>query len=48
MDCFPGLPPFPEDVVTHPLVVVDYLKVKAGDQEEIDKLYGAATGLGFW
>jgi len=48
MDCFPGLPPFPEDVVTHPLVVVDYLKIKAGDQEEIDKLYNAATGLGFW
>lgn len=47
----PGLtttPPFPDDVPTHPLLVVDYQLVKQGDQTEIDKLWDAATKLGFW
>ncbi|KAL6299993.1 Clavaminate synthase-like protein [Sparassis latifolia] len=47
----PGLitiPPFPENVPMHPLLVVDYEKIKAGDEEEIDKLWKAATELGFW
>ena len=47
----PGLttyPPFPEGIPTHPLLVVDYQLVKAGDQGEIDKLFKAATELGFW
>jgi len=46
----PGLtlPPFPEDVPTHPLLVVDYELIKAGDQAEIDTLWKAATELGFW
>ena len=47
----PGLttyPPFPEDVPTYPLVIVDYELIKAGDNEEIDKLWGAARDIGFW
>lgn len=42
------LPPFPDDVPKHPLLVVDYQLVKAGDSAEIDKLWDAATKLGFW
>ncbi|KAK4703375.1 hypothetical protein P7C70_g2840, partial [Phenoliferia sp. Uapishka_3] len=54
----PGLPshagvayppfPFPEDLECHPLVVVDYDILRAGSQEEIDKLYAAVTSLGFF
>lgn len=46
----PGLayPPFPEDIPTFPLLVIDYELVKRGNQEEIDRLWGAATQLGFW
>ncbi|EMD41147.1 hypothetical protein CERSUDRAFT_80784 [Gelatoporia subvermispora B] len=46
----PGLtlPPFPEDVPTHPLLVVDYQRIKARDEAEIDTLWKAATELGFW
>ncbi|KAI0048074.1 Clavaminate synthase-like protein [Auriscalpium vulgare] len=42
------LPPFPEDVPTSTLLVIDYAKIKAGDPEEIDTLWTAATELGFW
>lgn len=42
------LPPFPSDVPTHPLLIVDYALIKANDQTEIDKLWKAATELGFW
>ncbi|KAK7021646.1 hypothetical protein R3P38DRAFT_2533589 [Favolaschia claudopus] len=38
-------PEFPEDIPTHPLLVIDY---SLRDQNEIDKLWGAATNLGFW
>ena len=47
----PGLTtsiPFPDDVPTAPLLVVDYQLVKAGDPYEVDKLWRAATQLGFW
>ena len=46
----PGLtlPPFPDDVPTHPLLVVDFELIKIRDPEEIDKLWKAATSLGFW
>jgi len=44
----PTLPPFPDDVPTHPLLVVDYGLLKVGDKNEIDRLWEAATGLGFW
>ncbi|KAJ6595200.1 hypothetical protein DFH09DRAFT_1305877 [Mycena vulgaris] len=42
------LPPFPDDVPTHPLLVIDYERIKAGDAEEIEQLWTAATKLGFW
>jgi len=41
-------PPFPDDVPTHPLLVIDYRLLKAGDEEEIAMLWKAATELGFW
>ncbi|EKM58754.1 uncharacterized protein PHACADRAFT_248824 [Phanerochaete carnosa HHB-10118-sp] len=41
-------PPFPDDVPTVPLLVIDYQLIKSGDQAEIDKLWEAATKLGFW
>ncbi|CDO69473.1 hypothetical protein BN946_scf184817.g33 [Trametes cinnabarina] len=43
-----AFPPFPEDVPTHPLLIVDYQLVRAGDAEETNKLWKAATELGFW
>ena len=43
-----ALPPFPDDVPTHPLLVVDFELIKKGDTQEIDKLWKAATELGFW
>jgi len=42
------LPPFPDDVRTHPLLVIDYNLIKAGDKEEEDRLWKAATTIGFW
>ncbi|EGN93565.1 hypothetical protein SERLA73DRAFT_189266 [Serpula lacrymans var. lacrymans S7.3] len=42
------LPPFPDNVPTHPLLVVDYQLLKEGQQQEIDTLWEAATTLGFW
>lgn len=41
-------PPFPDDIPVAPLLVIDYALIKAGDQDEIDKLWKAATELGFW
>ncbi|KAH9848648.1 Clavaminate synthase-like protein [Lenzites betulinus] len=45
---FAHLPPFPNDVPTHPLLVVDYELLLKRDETEIDKLWKAATELGFW
>ena len=47
----PGLskfPLFPEGVLTHPLLVIDYQLIKQGDVDEINTLWEAATKLGFW
>ena len=47
----PGLtkyPPFPDDVPTHPLLVIDFALLKERDVDEIDRLWEAATKLGFW
>lgn len=44
----PASVPFPDNVPTHPLLVVDYEHVVAGDELELDKLWKAATELGFW
>jgi hypothetical protein len=43
-----GLPPFPADVPTHPLFVIDHARIEAGDEAEVDRLWHAATTLGFW
>ncbi|KLO18717.1 Clavaminate synthase-like protein [Schizopora paradoxa] len=42
------LPPFPDNVQTHPLLVIDYELIKKGDANEIARLWKAATELGFW
>ncbi|KAF7313008.1 Clavaminate synthase-like protein [Mycena kentingensis (nom. inval.)] len=42
------LPPFPDDVPTHPLLVIDYALIQAGDETEKKRLWTAATTLGFW
>jgi hypothetical protein len=34
------LPPFPDDVPTHPLLVIDYEKLKAGDETEQVSVHG--------
>ncbi|KAI0686228.1 Clavaminate synthase-like protein [Earliella scabrosa] len=47
----PGLtivPPFPDDVPTYGLLVIDYELIKANDKDETEKLWKAATQLGFW
>ncbi|KAH9948228.1 Clavaminate synthase-like protein [Amylocystis lapponica] len=41
-------PTFPENVPTHPLVTIDYLLIRSGDEYEIDILWNAVTQLGFW
>ncbi|KAI9566319.1 hypothetical protein HD554DRAFT_2277855 [Boletus coccyginus] len=43
-----ALPPFPTDVRTHPLLVVDFALLKAGNSTELDRLWKAATSIGFW
>ena len=48
MAAFANLPTFPDNVPTHPLLVIDFLRIEAGDDEEIGKLFGAAKELGFW
>jgi len=42
------LPPFPDDVQTHPLLVIDYQLIAAGDEGEKERLWEAGTTLGFW
>ncbi|KAI0062548.1 Clavaminate synthase-like protein [Artomyces pyxidatus] len=42
------LPPFPDDVPTVPLLVIDFELIKNGDVNEINRLWTAATELGFW
>ncbi|KAF8974254.1 hypothetical protein BDZ97DRAFT_1899988 [Flammula alnicola] len=41
-------PAFPEDIPTHPLLIIDYELLKSGDTVEIGRLWEAATKLGFW
>ena len=43
-----SIPDFPDDVPTVPLLIIDYALIKAGDEKEIDRLWKAATELGFW
>lgn len=41
-------PSFPDDVPTVPLLIIDYGLIKSKDETEIDRLWEAATKLGFW
>ncbi|PBK65378.1 Clavaminate synthase-like protein [Armillaria solidipes] len=41
-------PPFPDDVPTHPLLVIDYLLLQESDAGETERLWEAARKLGFW
>ncbi|KAI9448423.1 Clavaminate synthase-like protein [Lactarius indigo] len=41
-------PPFPDDVPTVPLLVIDYALLQTRDEHEIGRLWKAATELGFW
>jgi len=42
------LPPFPDDIRTHRLLIIDYELVKAGDKDEENRLWKAATTIGYW
>ena len=44
----PTVPPFPDDVPTVPLLVTDYKLILERNEAEIDRLWEAATKLGFW
>ena len=44
----PTVPPFPDDVPTVPLLVIDYKLILERNEAEIDRLWEAATKLGFW
>ena len=39
---------FPIDVRTHPLLIIDFELLQTGDSMEIDRLWEAATSIGFW
>ncbi|SJL02787.1 related to oxidoreductase, 2OG-Fe(II) oxygenase family [Armillaria ostoyae] len=41
-------PPFPDDVPTHPLLVIDYQLLQESDVGETERLWEAARKLGFW
>lgn len=41
-------PPFPKDIKTAPLVSISLDKLQAGDENESNSFYDAATGLGFF
>lgn len=43
-----AFPLFPDDVPTVPLLIIDYSLIKVKDANEIDRLWEAATKLGFW
>jgi isopenicillin N synthase-like dioxygenase len=45
---FPGIPPFPDDVATAPLLRLSSGKLLAGDSAEYAKLFQASTDIGFF
>ena len=45
---FPGLPPFPKDVATAPLLALSLKKLLAKDEDEVGRLMEAAQDLGFF
>ena len=48
VDSFPGLPPFPDNVPTVSLTHISFLKLKAGDAAEVDRLFQACKQWGFF
>ncbi|EPQ57829.1 Clavaminate synthase-like protein [Gloeophyllum trabeum ATCC 11539] len=42
------IPPFPDDIPTEQLSIIDYQLLLAGEPSEIEKLYHAAATQGFW
>lgn len=48
MPALTTVPVFPSNVPTHSLIIVDYQLLQAGNNDEIAKLWHAATHLGFW
>lgn len=44
----PVPPPFPDDAPTFQFPIVDYELLCSRDEHEIEKLWDAATRLGFW
>lgn len=45
---FPGLPPFPDDVPTAPLLRLSLKKLLAGDTTEYERLFQASVDIGFF
>ena len=45
---FPGLPPFPDDVPTAPLLRLSLAKLLAGDAAEYERLFEASIDIGFF
>jgi len=43
-----SFPPFPDDVPTHPLFIIDFALLKERDPQEMDRLLEAGSKLGFW
>ncbi|KAK0218519.1 hypothetical protein EDD85DRAFT_961539 [Armillaria nabsnona] len=41
-------PPFPDNVLTHPLLIIDYQLLQEGDGGETERLWEAAQKLSFW
>jgi isopenicillin N synthase-like dioxygenase len=45
---FPGIPPFPDDIPTAPLLRLSSGKLLAGDPAEYERLFQASKDLGFF
>lgn len=45
---FPGIPPFPDDVATAPLLRLSLGKLLAGDLTEYERLFEASVDIGFF
>jgi hypothetical protein len=45
---FPGIPPFPDDVPTAPLLRLSSGRLLAGDPTEYERLFQASTDIGFF
>lgn len=48
VDCFPGLPPFPDDVPIADLPHISLTKIQARDDTEVDRLFQACKDWGFF